>query len=362
MFAREASGARQRIRAAGFPAPKTLEDFDFAAQPGAERPLIQHLAQLAWIDEAANVCFLGPPGTGKTHLAIALAIKACQAGHRTLFATAQQWVDRLEASPAPQQPRRRTPPPGPLPAAGHRRDRLPPARAPGRQPALRAHRAPLRTRLDHRHQQPRLRGLGRDPRRRHGRRRPHRPPRPPRHHGHAQGQELPAARTRRRQLRQAAPASPTNRTLMTDGPARRLRRLATHPTGALFDSRKWLRIRFLLTPARDDERASGSAQAARTIPDWNHERAPQPTPIGCLLTEGEGRLRAPSSIGHPRGAGRWSAVSRSRERRVDHDRRQGARLAQRGYEAVERHDEHCSSNRSTRRARVTQTTGSTPHG
>src|SRR5215212_6143831 len=67
VFAREASGARTRIRAAGFPAPKTLEDFDFAAQPGAERPLIMHLAQLAWIDEAANVCLIGPPGTGKTH-------------------------------------------------------------------------------------------------------------------------------------------------------------------------------------------------------------------------------------------------------------------------------------------------------
>jgi DNA replication protein DnaC len=96
VFAREACGARQRIRHAAFPAPKTLEDFDFAAQPGAERPLITHLAQLAWIEEAANVCLIGPPGTG--HLAIALAIKACQDGHRTLFATAQQWVDRLEGA------------------------------------------------------------------------------------------------------------------------------------------------------------------------------------------------------------------------------------------------------------------------
>jgi DNA replication protein DnaC len=98
VFAREASGARIRIRAAGFPAAKTLEDFDFAAQPGAERPLIGHLAQLAWIEEAANVCFLGPPGTGKSHLATALAIKACQHGHRTLFATAQHWVDRLDGA------------------------------------------------------------------------------------------------------------------------------------------------------------------------------------------------------------------------------------------------------------------------
>ena len=64
VFARDASGARTRVRAAGFPALKSLEDFDWSAQPSAERPLMLHLAQLAWIEEQANVCLLGPPGPG----------------------------------------------------------------------------------------------------------------------------------------------------------------------------------------------------------------------------------------------------------------------------------------------------------
>jgi len=64
VFARDASGARQRVRHAAFPAHKTLEDFDFSAQPSAEKPLVLHLAQLAWIHEHANVCLIGPPGPG----------------------------------------------------------------------------------------------------------------------------------------------------------------------------------------------------------------------------------------------------------------------------------------------------------
>src|ERR1700734_2326800 len=92
--ARQASGAQLRIRAAGFGARKMLEDFDFDAQPAA-RQQIAALASGAFLTEARNIVLLGPPGTGKTHLATGLAVKACQAGHRVLFATATDWVTRL---------------------------------------------------------------------------------------------------------------------------------------------------------------------------------------------------------------------------------------------------------------------------
>jgi DNA replication protein DnaC len=92
--ARSASGAQLRIRAAGFPARKTLEDFDFDAQP-AVRQQIAALASGAFLAQARNIVLLGPPGTGKTHVATGLAIRACQAGHRVLFATATDWVTRL---------------------------------------------------------------------------------------------------------------------------------------------------------------------------------------------------------------------------------------------------------------------------
>ena len=92
--ARNASGAQLRVRAAGFPAAKTLEDFDFDAQP-AVRQQVAALASGAFLAEARNIVLLGPPGTGKTHVATGLAIRACQAGHRALFATATDWVTRL---------------------------------------------------------------------------------------------------------------------------------------------------------------------------------------------------------------------------------------------------------------------------
>lgn len=96
--ARESHGGEGRIRAARFPSRKSLEEFDFDHARGLKRDLVAHLGTLDFVTAKDNVVFLGPPGTGKTHLATGIAIRACQAGHRVLFATASQWVDRLAAA------------------------------------------------------------------------------------------------------------------------------------------------------------------------------------------------------------------------------------------------------------------------
>jgi len=93
--ARQSNGGEIRIKAAHFPQRKTIEEFDFDHQRSLKREVIAHLGALDFIEAKQNVVFLGPPGTGKTHLGIGLSIRACQAGHRTLFATAAEWVDRL---------------------------------------------------------------------------------------------------------------------------------------------------------------------------------------------------------------------------------------------------------------------------
>ena len=93
--ARESHGGEARIRAARFPARKSLEEFDFDHARSLKREVIAHLGTLDFVTARDNIVFLGPPGTGKTHLATGLAIRACQAGHRVAFATAAEWVARL---------------------------------------------------------------------------------------------------------------------------------------------------------------------------------------------------------------------------------------------------------------------------
>jgi len=93
--ARESHGGEGRIKTARFPARKSLEEFDFTFQRSVKKTVIEHLGQLDFLHAKENVILLGPPGTGKTHIATALGIRACLAGQRVLFATATQWVARL---------------------------------------------------------------------------------------------------------------------------------------------------------------------------------------------------------------------------------------------------------------------------
>src|ERR1700728_701199 len=93
--ARQANGGEIRVRAARFPSRKTIEEFDFDHQRSLRREVVAHLGTLDFIAAKDNVVFLGPPGTGKTHLSIGLGIRACQAGYRVAFATAAECVARL---------------------------------------------------------------------------------------------------------------------------------------------------------------------------------------------------------------------------------------------------------------------------
>jgi DNA replication protein DnaC len=88
-------GTELRLRQARFPWLKTLEQFDFDFQPSLDRRQLRELAGMSFVERAHNVIVLGPPGVGKTHLAIALGIKAVEAGYSVLFLTLEELIGRL---------------------------------------------------------------------------------------------------------------------------------------------------------------------------------------------------------------------------------------------------------------------------
>ncbi len=96
--ARDVTQKDIRLRAARFPGHKTLDGFDFAAQPAVNEARVRMLANLDFIRSAENVVFLGPSGVGKTHLAVALGYAAVEAGLNVRFTTAQELADTLYAS------------------------------------------------------------------------------------------------------------------------------------------------------------------------------------------------------------------------------------------------------------------------
>jgi DNA replication protein DnaC len=96
LAARSANALQARIRAADFPVHKDFDTFDFGCVPGLNKLKVLELARGEWIEQRGNVCLLGSPGTGKTHLAVALGLAACRQGKRVRFHTAAALVTRLE--------------------------------------------------------------------------------------------------------------------------------------------------------------------------------------------------------------------------------------------------------------------------
>jgi len=104
---RDRRAADRRMTAARLPTLKTLAAFDFAFQPTLSERLLWELADLSFVQTATNVVLLGPPGVGKTHLSLALTVKALAAGYSALFTTLTHLAEALESAPYPSLMRQR---------------------------------------------------------------------------------------------------------------------------------------------------------------------------------------------------------------------------------------------------------------
>ena len=95
---REGRRFRAALRLSKLPHHKTIDEFDFSFQPDLDNRKIRDLATLSFIDTKSNVALLGPPGVGKTHLAVGLAVAACRAGYSTYFTNLDDMVRQLRAA------------------------------------------------------------------------------------------------------------------------------------------------------------------------------------------------------------------------------------------------------------------------
>lgn len=93
--AKEQRRIETALRISGLPYIKSIDDFDFVFQPGLDKQKIMGLFDLSFIREKGNVIFLGPPGVGKTHLAVSLALKACQSGMSIYFTNMEDLIIKL---------------------------------------------------------------------------------------------------------------------------------------------------------------------------------------------------------------------------------------------------------------------------
>jgi DNA replication protein DnaC len=103
LIERERKAAERRLKAARFPAAKTLDGFDFAARPSVNKPLLLDLARGDYLTKRENVLFVGPSGTGKTHLATALGMAACGQGKRVRFWRVTELITTLREADQDRQ-------------------------------------------------------------------------------------------------------------------------------------------------------------------------------------------------------------------------------------------------------------------
>ena len=98
VLARQQTRADRRMRCADFPEVCRIEDYDFKQQPSLDRKAVLDLAELGFVDRCEPVLWIGPSGVGKTHLAIAFGVRACQANYNVRFVRAYPLLRRLYAS------------------------------------------------------------------------------------------------------------------------------------------------------------------------------------------------------------------------------------------------------------------------